>query len=113
MPALSHTHTYTTDVTAPTCTQQGYTTYTCACGDSYKDTYLEPLEHDFAGGSCTVCGQKDSSTEPTQTEPTQTEPTQTEPTQTESVPTDPNPDEQLFIGCIVGAVMAGAVALPR
>ena len=43
----THTHSYTSSVTAPTCTEQGYTTYTCACGDSYKDTYVSALGHDY------------------------------------------------------------------
>ena len=30
-------HTYEEVVTEPTCTAQGYTTYTCACGDSYVE----------------------------------------------------------------------------
>lgn len=34
-----HSHSYTSKVTAPTCTTQGYTTYTCSCGDSYKSDY--------------------------------------------------------------------------
>ena len=38
----AHTHTYTPAVTAPTCTGQGYTTYTCACGDSYVGDYTDP-----------------------------------------------------------------------
>ena len=38
-------HTYAATVTAPTCGQQGYTTHTCHCGDSYVDSYVEPLEH--------------------------------------------------------------------
>ena len=36
-----HIHSYTTAVTAPTCTEQGYTTHTCACGDSYVDDYTD------------------------------------------------------------------------
>ena len=40
----THTHRYTEEVTTPTCTEQGYTTYTCACGDSYIDNYL-PATH--------------------------------------------------------------------
>ena len=36
-----HTHAYTKDVTLPTCIEQGYTTYTCSCGDSYVDDYVE------------------------------------------------------------------------
>ena len=42
-----HTHAYTSTVTAPTCTEQGYTTYTCHCGDSYVDTYVAALGHDM------------------------------------------------------------------
>ena len=38
-------HSYTASVTAPTCTGQGYTTHTCACGDSYVDTYVNALGH--------------------------------------------------------------------
>lgn len=43
----THEHSYTTSVTAPTCTEQGYTTYTCSCGDSYVDDYVDALDHDF------------------------------------------------------------------
>ena len=32
-------------MTDPTCTEQGYTTYTCACGDSYLDDYTEAYGH--------------------------------------------------------------------
>ena len=42
-----HTHSYTTVVTPPTCTEKGYTTHTCTCGDSYKDTYTDPLGHNY------------------------------------------------------------------
>ena len=45
---LAHVHDYTDVVTAPTCTEQGYTTHTCACGDSYKDTYVDARGHDFS-----------------------------------------------------------------
>ena len=38
-------HSYTTAVTAPTCTEQGYTTYTCECGDTYVDNYADALGH--------------------------------------------------------------------
>ena len=44
----THTHTYTASVVAPTCTEQGYTLHACACGDSYKDTYVSALGHDYA-----------------------------------------------------------------
>ena len=41
----AHEHAYTEVVTAPTCTEQGYTTHTCECGDSYVDTYTDALGH--------------------------------------------------------------------
>lgn len=42
-----HTHAYEDVTTAPTCTEQGYTTHTCACGDSYVDSYVDELGHDW------------------------------------------------------------------
>ena len=48
-------HSYSSVVTAPTCTEQGYTTHTCArCGDSYKDTYVDALGHDWGDGVITT-----------------------------------------------------------
>ncbi|MBQ2446370.1 MAG: MBL fold metallo-hydrolase, partial [Oscillospiraceae bacterium] len=39
-------HSYTTNVTAPACTAQGYTTYTCSrCSHSYKDNYINAKGH--------------------------------------------------------------------
>ena len=43
--ALGYSHRYSSIVTAPTCTEQGYTTYTCACGDSYVGDYVDVLGH--------------------------------------------------------------------
>ena len=42
-----HKHEFTPVVTEPTCTEAGYTTYTCACGESYTDTYKDALGHEF------------------------------------------------------------------
>ena len=42
---LEHVHNYVPTVTNPTCTAQGYTTYTCACGDSYVADYVDPIAH--------------------------------------------------------------------
>ena len=56
----SHTHSYKDVVTAPTCTEKGYTTHTCACGDSYVDTYVDALGHAWDNGKVTK--------EPTETE---------------------------------------------
>ncbi len=59
--AVFHTHEYTAAVTAPTCTEGGYTTYTCACGDSYVDDYTDALGHaeelvDLMDATCTEDG---------------------------------------------------------
>ena len=45
LPKLEHVHSYTEQVTKATCTEQGYTTYTCSCGESYKDNYVNALGH--------------------------------------------------------------------
>lgn len=61
-----HEHVYTDVVTAPTCTEEGFTTHTCECGDSYVDTKVEALGHSYstqfkyptlteAGEKATVC----------------------------------------------------------
>ena len=68
-------HDYKSEVTAPTCTEMGYTTNTCSrCGDTNKSNYTEPTGHkpgdwiidkepttDSEGSKhkeCTVCGEK-------------------------------------------------------
>ena len=67
-------HDYQKEVTAPTCTEMGYTTYTCSrCGDTYKGDYTDAAGHkpgdwiidqesttDSEGSKhkeCTVCGE--------------------------------------------------------
>ena len=66
---LSSSHSYTSSVTSPTCTAQGYTTKTCACGYSYTTDYTSATGHsDISGGTasvhtkCSVCGVTTSST---------------------------------------------------
>ena len=49
----AHEHSYTDVVTPPTCTEKGYTTHTCACGDSYVDTYVDALGHAWDSGTVT------------------------------------------------------------
>ena len=49
----AHEHSYTAVVTLPTCTEKGYTTHTCSCGDSYVDTYTDALGHAWDGGTVT------------------------------------------------------------
>lgn len=58
VPALGHR--YNSVVTAPTCTQKGFTTHTCdRCGDSYVDGHTATVAHSF--GQWTVT--KEASTE--------------------------------------------------
>ena len=57
-------HKHNAVVTAPTCTAKGYTTHTCACGDSYKDSYTNALGHNYANGKCTRCGATDPNYNP-------------------------------------------------
>ena len=42
-----HVHSYNAAVTAPTCTDAGYTTYTCRCDDSYVADEVAALGHSF------------------------------------------------------------------
>ncbi|MBQ3192467.1 MAG: leucine-rich repeat protein [Oscillospiraceae bacterium] len=63
-------HQYTSAVTEPTCTEQGYTTHTCAvCGDSYVDSYVPALGHSFRiytsnnDATCTEDGTKTANCE--------------------------------------------------
>ena len=77
---VSHIHSYKDIVTPPTCTDKGYTTHTCACGDSYVDTYVDTLGHAWDEGkvtkpateaedgvktfTCTRCGETKTETIP-------------------------------------------------
>ena len=56
----AHVHVYDAVVTAPTCTEGGYTTYTCSCGDSYVADQVPATGHSFADGTCTGCGASDT-----------------------------------------------------
>ena len=59
-PTQPHTHSYSKKVTSPTCTAKGYTTYSCSCGNSYKDDYTDALGHDYktttVAATCTAKG---------------------------------------------------------
>ena len=54
---LTHEHSYTEEIVAPTCTEEGYTVHTCSCGNSYKDNYTDMIEHDYLDGVCKYCGE--------------------------------------------------------
>lgn len=44
-----HTHAYETSEIAATCTEQGYTLYTCTdCGETKKDNYIEAAGHSYS-----------------------------------------------------------------
>ena len=60
--AVAHEHSYEAVVTAPTCTVAGYTTHTCECGDSYTDTPVDALGHNYENGVCTNCGLAEAHT---------------------------------------------------
>ena len=49
-------HSYTAVVTPPTCTEKGYTTYTCqVCDDSHIADYTDALGHNYVEGVCAAC----------------------------------------------------------
>ncbi len=60
----NHTHAYTATVTKPTCAQAGYTTHTCSCGDTYRDSSVAATGHTWDTGTvskaatCTAKGEK-------------------------------------------------------
>jgi hypothetical protein len=93
-----HVHNYEADVHAPSCTEGGYTTYTCSeCGDSYTDDYTMPLGHCYGkhDKTCPRCGAvnpdyvEPPTTEPVTTEPVTTVPATTEPATTVAPTTEP------------------------
>ena len=53
----AHEHKYEAVVTEPTCTVDGYTTHTCACGDSYTDSEVKAAGHAEENGDykCDNC----------------------------------------------------------
>lgn len=59
IPVKEHVHKYSAVVTAPTCTQRGYTTYTCACSDSYVSDYVDALGHNFDTNGDGTVDEKD------------------------------------------------------
>ena len=75
-----HVHNHISDAVAPTCTEAGYTTYTCSCGDTYTVDGAAATGHSHASTvtapTCTedgyttfTCSCGDSYTEPGETAP--------------------------------------------
>lgn len=104
-----HVHDHIASVTAPTCTENGYTVYTCPCGDTYRDNIVAAHGHTWSEwittkaptteseGSmeheCTVCKTKETQTIeklPAETEPA---PTETEPIPSETEESVPETSE--------------------
>lgn len=100
-------HEYKASITPPTCTSQGYTTYTCGlCGKTYTDNYVSALGHNYgrwvivqeatetrAGlreRSCVVCGDVQSETIP-KLDPKPSEPVEkpSKPVKPAEKPTEP------------------------
>ena len=73
-----HKHAYTEEVVEPTCTEKGYTKYTCECGDTYNGNEVAAKGHSFgdwkvvkeateeeAGSKervCSACNEKETET---------------------------------------------------
>lgn len=59
-----HTHSYSEQVVAPTCTAESYTLHTCICGDNYKDNVKAALGHNWIEGEknyyCSRCNQSEA-----------------------------------------------------
>ena len=56
---VAHEHDYNEAVTAPTCTADGYTTYTCnICDDTYTDNVVAATGHTTEAGICENCGKE-------------------------------------------------------
>ena len=66
----NHIHQYTSKTTNPSCTESGYTTYTCSCGDSHIADQTKATGHNYSKKvtapnctdkgyttyTCTICG---------------------------------------------------------
>ena len=58
-----HVHSFGNPVfTAPNCTEQGFTTYTCKCGETKTDNYVDALDHVYKNGVCSRCGEREAHT---------------------------------------------------
>ena len=58
-------HNHTVEITEPTCTAMGFSTYICDCGDTYTTDFVDKIDHDFAekivAPTCTGMGHTEFS----------------------------------------------------
>ncbi len=47
IPKISHEHIFVTETFNETCTERGYTEYTCSCGFNYQNDYVEASGHKY------------------------------------------------------------------
>ena len=47
MEKIIHIHNYSESIVLPTCVLDGYTIYTCRCGDTYKGKYVTATSHTY------------------------------------------------------------------
>ena len=52
-----HNHSFSANLTEPTCTEQGYTIFICVCGYSYISNYIAAIGHKFVNGVCAYCSE--------------------------------------------------------
>ncbi len=99
-----HTHSYVQSTVSPTCTEGGYTEFTCSCGDSYKENETDPIGHSYSSQelengvtefTCKNCGDYYTEGEPETTAPPET----TVPPKSEDEPTIADiPGTEMFDG---------------
>ena len=62
----AHNHSYTaSSIVPPTCTEQGYTVYSCSCGEYYFSDYEDALGHSYGAWTVTAkptCTEKGEET---------------------------------------------------
>lgn len=107
-----HEHDYKAKKVEPTCTKKGYTAYACACGESYRDDYVDAKGHQYketkveptettdgyTHHECQVCGDAYNDNfvdalggnQPAETKPAETKPAETTPPATEPAETKPS-----------------------
>ena len=108
-----HQHQYQAQLTAPTCKDDGYTTFTCSCGDSYTaDTVPATGEHTYGDDQkCTGCGAVNpNATEPAP-EPTPKPDDSNKPSQPDGNDGDCCVEESSNNGIVIVVIIAAVVVV--